>query len=79
MSWQNYAKWTLLIGPLIIVGWVFLWAPIQTWPVYPSEDFIIMPKESIGDYILPIIPAIGFWGAMIGVGLYFIKEVLKAA
>ena len=64
---------------MIIIGWVLLWSPIQTWPIYPSEDFVIVPNESIGDYFLPLIPAIAFWGAMIGVGLFFIKEVWKAA
>lgn len=64
---------------MIIILWVLVWSPIATWPIRPTTDFIEYPNQSIGDWFLPILPGIAFWGAMIGVALFIMKELWRGA
>jgi hypothetical protein len=70
---KDFLKWTLLIGPILILGYILLFLPVNTWPIgdnYPDD-------WSLAYYFMPVLVVVLPIGALLGGALFILKEVAQ--
>lgn len=73
---QDYLKYMLIIGPLLFLTYLWLWIPFE---YYVPEEWIspVLEDKSPVTLVIPWLHWVLIVGGLIGMALFFIKEVWR--